>query len=832
MNGIGDANRLTRMGENARAIKDLRALTRRAKPMYSHYENLGWELERRGRIREAIRAYQEAYRLFPGAARATSCLLRYKQYLVHGNRLCKIDRHDKPQMYSEEHQIQMRESRELSEEEAMLVAGTNFDGERLEDHYAHSSMSLIPDTFALIRIIGNDLPPRHAEGQSLKNLEFILEYEPELYNCTRLWIVNRIFIKEVHDAIISLLTTYKQEFIDIPFKAAEYAKATWDFSLHPQPGFLSSKEFLKLDAEKRIRARNSTYRHKNLYLMNNNGARIKALKAGRTRAKWVLPWDGNCIVNEQAWDQITSGVVSKPYLKYFVVPMQRLSTNSEFLDEGINITAREEPQLVFRQDASESFDAHAPYGRRPKVRLFWRLGIPGVWNNWKDDPWDIERTDPSTEAGEYGIAGYTFRLSPMDGTTAEQPHLLVGSDGRKTRNAARLTAIIFNIHKIERSLSLQNPQDHIRYYSTTAIQSAKRLSEEATESPFGRLVKRVIHKANAIVLGRALQIDHKDDTYKALEEQIRFNTPLGASRDILSAGSLSSSISEQIVPLALAWKLRPDPAYVRKANSLLKQWLNENSNIDAHRDKEHIVRLTTLTGLDSLLAAIELIGDAEEFDVATRDSLDRQLIALSELIHDQESRSIECLSVNHVGTYHDLYQSALYVYLGDYSGMMDLFLRLQSRILGQIDKEGKQNNELIGNQTQHYTFKNLMGFMNAFRILAAGGAPRLNVMSEPAQRLRRALDWILEQDLLEWPYLQTHPFDPNLIWPLLDAALNLGLISYKQLPGSGKAMESVILKDSFGGRTGVPMYWNLSLFSRLYGLHEDIGQIEGGAKSP
>ena len=46
--------------------------------------------------------------------------------------------------------------------------------------------------FLLIRIIGNDLEPRHRAGQSRDNLRFILENEPPLPGCGKRFVLNRI----------------------------------------------------------------------------------------------------------------------------------------------------------------------------------------------------------------------------------------------------------------------------------------------------------------------------------------------------------------------------------------------------------------------------------------------------------------------------------------------------------------------------------------------------------------------------------------------------------------------------------------------------------------
>src|SRR5690606_29801748 len=122
-------------------------------------------------------------------------------------------------------------------------------------------------------------------------------------------------------------------------------------------------------------------------------------------------WDGNCFVKAEAWREIVLAVTSRPHLKYFVVPMARVTDNALLLHEGFAPTPVEEPQIVFRCDAQEKFDEAYPYGRRPKVELFWRLGIPGKWDQWKDDPWDLKRGSRSSEAGQFGEASWVARLS-------------------------------------------------------------------------------------------------------------------------------------------------------------------------------------------------------------------------------------------------------------------------------------------------------------------------------------------------------------------------------------------------------------------------------------
>ena len=89
--------------------------------------------------------------------------------------------------------------------------------------------------------------------------------------------------------------------------------------------------------------------------MNNNGARNVALSHGKKRAKWVLPWDGNCFMTMQAWQELTATIQAQPHLKYFAVAMARVKDNAVLLDNGFLPGPGEGPQL----------------------------GIPGKWDGWK-----------------------------------------------------------------------------------------------------------------------------------------------------------------------------------------------------------------------------------------------------------------------------------------------------------------------------------------------------------------------------------------------------------------------------------------------------------------
>ena len=219
-----------------------------------------------------------------------------------------------------------------------------------------------PDDFVLYRILGNDLFPRHRKGQTRTNLALILAHEPELEDCRKRWIVNRIIDPAEEALIIDLLERSGQAYTRIPFDIGEYAGIGWAEDGFAEPGFFLSKSYEALGPEARARAEVHARRLKNIYVMNNNGGRNLALREGRGLARWVLPWDGNCFLTESGWREIRRAVLEQPDLKYFVVPMLRVSSNELLLRGQMERPAEDEPQLIFRNDAVEMFDEARPYG--------------------------------------------------------------------------------------------------------------------------------------------------------------------------------------------------------------------------------------------------------------------------------------------------------------------------------------------------------------------------------------------------------------------------------------------------------------------------------------
>jgi len=292
------------------------------------------------------------------------------------------------------------------------VQATPIDHAHLRAIYANLPVSEQADDVVLYRIIGNDLPPRHQHGQSLRNLEFIIQHEPEFPNCQKRFIINRMVETDTEKRIVDLLESEGFGYHKLSFDPDAYRTIPLDYACLPgeDKSYLSSRAFQRQSSRHKIRLLTAVNRLRNNYVMHNNGARNRALEQGCSEAKWVLPFDGNCFFTASAFEQLYQAIVEQPWLKHFVVPMARIHDNQELLNDSFLPRADEEPQLVFRCDAKARFNEAFPYGRFPKIEMFWHLGIPGNWSYTVEKAWDPARRTLSPEAYQFGLAGWVARL--------------------------------------------------------------------------------------------------------------------------------------------------------------------------------------------------------------------------------------------------------------------------------------------------------------------------------------------------------------------------------------------------------------------------------------
>lgn len=342
----------------------------------------------------------------------------------------------------------------------------------------------------LVRVIGNDLPPRHAAGQSKKNVRFILDHERLPPGVARHWVLNRITDCDVHTELLAVLESAGESVLQIPFVADEYRQVGFRFSDLGFAGLTWDLDF-GLEQVEIARAWDHVYGDKNRYAMNNNGARNFALAVFRDAARWVLPWDGNTFLTESAWSDLLEALESEPWRPAFVVPMARVADNAALFGDDFVPVATEEPQLVFRSDIMVAFDESYRYGRRPKIELLLRLGVPGPWERWsKSDPWETPLPELAQPVG-WRHASWVARLGSGESELEKSIHL---------RGTGRREAVRKHLHSLDVDLLKRYLTSHHLLVCDEGLLLKRKMRWLAGDEETSLLVNDLIQEAERVML--------------------------------------------------------------------------------------------------------------------------------------------------------------------------------------------------------------------------------------------------------------------------------------------------------------------------------------------
>lgn len=432
-----------------------------------------------------------------------------------------------------------------------------------------TGVSRVRDTFVLYRIIGNDLPPRHGSGQSERSLRFVLEHEPDLEGCEKRYVLNRILDHEVERRLVQLLEQHGASYLRIPFDSEVYRSIGWRTSDFPRRGTLAGPEAARLDEVSRARAFDHAYHDKNLYVMHNNGARNVALEDGRVRARWILPFDGNCFFTGSAWATFRDGVLAAPHRRYALVPMARVTDNTELQRDAVTVGARDEPQIAFRHDAPAAFHTDQRYGRRPKVELLHRLGVPGPWDLWPDEPWEDPWPPRAAEAGEYHWAGWVARL------TSGRPHLEADESRRMVE---RMQAVRRCLQQVDAAVIADRYDP-----ATTLLRDPEVLEHQRATPTMGG------HRLTDLIA-----------------DEVSTTTEPGALAEARTAAGLARQLTTTTIA---GWLLQND-AMLDHAAHLADRCFASTSQPSPRRP---------WPGLDQVLDALRLLDHAQRLDDATKE---------------------------------------------------------------------------------------------------------------------------------------------------------------------------------------------------------------------
>jgi Alginate lyase len=625
-----------------------------------------------------------------------------------------------------------------------------------------------PLGFFLCRIIGNDLVPRHALGQSRTNIEFILTHEPDFEGVEKHWIINRIQNADEEARLIDLLESRGQAFTIIPFDESEYLRAAinceflpnYSTASFPHP-FAPERRWKTIDAALR--------REKNLYAINNNGARNLALAIGKSRARWVLPWDGNAFLTERAWQQIANEVRRLPSCQYFTVPMARIVDNLALLDTALKPEAAEEPQLIFRNDAALSFDERFPYGRRPKVELLWRLGVAGPWDTYNPDPTDFPRP-ARIFGGKVPQAGWVARLS------SGMPDLEFGERANSLRNAARADAIIAFIDDIDRRLITQ-----LIERADLVFYDRERLSALASKPD--ALSRTIIEDADAARRRGPFSVTFKttiapsgdpqdyfhiapywwpDPEAKDGQPYVRRDGQRMPGTDLYAPGSEKydrSSLQrlfDDTTSCALAWAVTGSLDYANHAAGLIRTWfLDKKTCMNPHmryaqvraghlRDFGSAPGIAEAKDFYYFLDAVRLVREAKALSPEEIQEFKLWLRQYRGWLRSSKQALAAASRANNVGTTLDLQAASIAVFLEDGEDLHRIVLRAKIRMQEQFSAYGDQPHEADRRDAWHYRLFNLAAWTSLARIVDKAGGGIWEFSLPDGRNLGLAIRWLLD----------------------------------------------------------------------------------------
>lgn len=706
------------------------------------------------------------------------------------------------------------------------------------DYANKNSVCFEKDSFVLYRIIGNDLPPRHRSGQTRKNLAFLLENEPNFPNCEKRFVVNRIINADEEVAVLKLLQNAGVPFIHIPFDRDAYRLIGWDILGVPVDYSPCSPRFDWLSEDRKARVLMRLYRYKNNYVMNNNGARNAALREGRQLAKWVLPWDGNCFITETAWKEITRAVHNAPDLPYFIVPMARITDNSRLLEEGFRPEATEEPQILFRSDSALEFDEEFFYGRRPKVEFLWRLGVPGPWDQWGIEPWDLPCPSYANEAGAYGQAGWVARLF------SGQAHMEVGVANIVSGNrvTARMQAIQTMLDELDERVSLPVDLAQPCFLSideaanTLPGELSEKLREEANEA-LTRGPYSVIHKTSLPPSRSRHDYWHPAPYY--WPHPLRLfgfphihrdgrrapGTRLYEPRSNRYDRTRLQRLFDDTFILSIAWRHYGESRYGEHAALLVRTWfVDPETAMSPHLEYAQVrpghngnrgssSGIIEMKNLYYFLDGVRLLQNAGFISDGDQCQLKKWFSHyLNWLCASDQGREAR-RAVNNQGTYYDLQVASIAAFLGNRRILRETFRDSRSRLLMQFDAEGRQPEELIRATSAHYCLFNLQGWINLALLAEFCGEDLWSFRGHDGRGLCRAMEWVLSSSDQGWPYPQIDAIDNERFIPILHAACSRYGMSINSHVDKLPRIDGV--KPIFSPYDGIMPFWQLAAWSRI-----------------
>lgn len=523
--------------------------------------------------------------------------------------------------------------------------------------------------------------------------------------------------------------------------------------------------------------------------------------------------------------------------------MTRVHENTDLLDRRFRPNPVEEPQVIFRQDFLERFDEDRYYGRRPKVELFWRLGIPGPWDEWQIDPWEKPKPVISNDAGKFASAGWVARLA------SGRPELERDSmESRRKRGGSRNEAIwtfladtdvrVSSLEGARQSTSiydLQCLQREVGTKSNADLESVVQHLLQAGKDALLRGPYSVLDKTSVPPSGDKHDYWHpapywwpNPDTEDGLPyvRKDGHRVP-GTVLYGIESGKYDRTRLQQVFQdsaiLALAWKFSGASEFVEHYTHILQTFfLDPDTRMSPHLKYSQVRMghdnnigaphgIIEFKDIHFYLDAIRILDASEQIAGSVKADFQNWLSDyLSWLLESPQGQQL-CQASNNQGTYYDLQVASIADFLDEHRILYETLARAETRIGQQFAADGSQPEELSRVASQHYCCFNLQGWLYLARIAQKWSCDLTNYTAPGGAGLKRAARWFLSHIGEDWPHLQAEPFDQDRFYPILFS-----------LPGEAAGESHVAsinqsiyrVKPLFHPDDSIVPFWNLG-FSAL-----------------
>ena len=215
----------------------------------------------------------------------------------------------------------------------------------------------------IVRILGNDFPSYHGKHHAALCLDYQLTYEVWKYPGIEVssdYLLNRVWREESLSEIENVIVDKGKgkRFKRIIFEPDEFQVAR---RLGNTPRILNA-------------------------LIGINNARNVSMEMFKNDADYLFVLDGGCCFTEEQSYALLSFLKNREPNGFVLLETIRCSILKDLVNAPVSKSFTKnfeaEAQLGWHKSVSFQFDERLPYGTADKAHVLWRLGVPGLWDNW------------------------------------------------------------------------------------------------------------------------------------------------------------------------------------------------------------------------------------------------------------------------------------------------------------------------------------------------------------------------------------------------------------------------------------------------------------------